>query len=143
MQTPLEAFVVWFDAVPRPVREMLAHIFQISTTEDTSLMAASRAQSLENFRLWIIRQDFPMRIAARMFHVRSIFDMVIFHHHEIDPEQGVAILDRAGNDKIIDIAPRHWEKVFNTWKDLRGEELSGTYIHSWTSWMIKLQMETV
>ena len=141
MKTPLEAFILWFDAVPRTVRETLAHVFQVSTTEDTSLMTASRDDSLARFRCWAVRRDFPMRIAARMFHIRAVFDMVIMHHHEIDPEQGFGIVPGTDN-KVVHISSGQWHRVLASWKRLRGEELSETYIHSWTSWMISMQLET-
>jgi len=141
MKTPLEAFIEWFDTVPLPVRETLAHIFQVATTEDTSLMAVSRERSLERFRHWAIRRDFPMRIAARMFHIRAVFDMVIIHHRELAPEQGIGAA-LGLSSKIVNISSRHWNTVPGSWKKLRGEELSETYIHSWTAWMINLQLET-
>lgn len=138
MQTPLEAFVCWFDRVPQTIRKRLAHIFQVCTTEDTARMAAGSGKSLDDFRAWMIRTDFPLRIAARMFYVRSVFDMVIFHHHEISsgPE-----LFSSLPDKVRDISDSHWEKTVSGWQELRQNQLSDTYIHSWTSWMIRIQME--
>lgn len=141
METPLEAFVTWFDDTPIAIRECLAHIFQVCTTDDTTLMTAGREQSLESFRIWVACMDFPLRIAARMFYVRSIFDMVIFHHREIVSDKGFFHLS-AEKDNIIQISTHQWERVFESWKRLRKDKMSDIYIHSWASWLIKLQMET-
>ncbi len=140
METPIEAFVIWFDKIPISPRESLAHIFQVCTTDDTALMAAKKDQSLESFRNWVIGRDFPLRIAARMFYVRSIFDMVIFHHEEIVSGEGFFHLS-AQKENIIQISNRQWEGVLASWKNLRQAQMSDIYIHSWASWMIKLQME--
>lgn len=141
MKTPWEAFINWFDGVPVSLRRYLAHIFRICTTDDTSQMAARPEDSLEGFRNWAVTLDFPIRIAARMFYIRSIFDMVIFHHQEIltgtDCFSGLS-----GKGNIIPISLRQWEDILESWKELRDREMTDTYIHSWTSWMINLQMET-
>ncbi len=140
MVTPLEAFIKWFDNVPVPLRKYLAHIFRVSTTDDTSHMAARSDQSLEWFRNWAVTMDFPLRIAARMFYIRSVFDMVIFHYTEILSGDDI-FSSASGKDNIIQISSKQWEDIFESWKDLRSKEMSDTYVHAWASWMIKFQME--
>ena len=139
--TPWEAFINWFDGVPLSLRKYLAHIFRICTTDDTSRMADRPEAALEGFRHWAVTQDFPLRIAARMFYIRSIFDMVIFHYQEILKGNG-AFPPALEKDNIIPISVRQWEDILESWKDLRNREMTDTYIHSWTSWMIQLQLET-
>jgi len=141
MKTPLEGFILWFDGLPTSLRQYLAHIFQVCTTEDTAVMVAGKDQSLESFRRWVTGTDFPLRIAARMFYVRAIFDMVILHHGEIVSGKGIPHFT-TGETNIIDISTRQWEGVLASWKSLRQDQMSDIYIHSWASWMIKLQMET-
>jgi len=140
MQTPLEAFMIWFDKIPLSLREYLAHLFQICTTDDTSVMAAKKDDSLENFRNHVIRMDFPLRVAARMFYIRSIFDMVIIHYKEIVAGENYSLLPLESKN-IVQLSSKQWKEVFASWKDLRYQEMSDTFIHSWASWMIKLQME--
>lgn len=140
MKTPLEAFIKWFDDVPVSLRMYLAHIFRICTTDDTVQMIAKPEASLEGFRDWAVKVDFPLRLAARMFYIRSIFDMVIFHYKEILAGEDFFHLPSEPNN-IVQISSRQWENIFNSWKNLRYREMSDTYIHSWASWMIKLQME--
>jgi hypothetical protein len=133
--------VSWFDNIPVSLRKYLAHIFRICTTEDTSQMTALPDHSLESFRNWVVKLDFPLRIAARMFYIRSIFDMVIFHYQEIIADETFypAFPEKT---KIIQISSKQWEEILETWKVLRLKEMSDIYIHSWASWMIKQQMET-
>ena len=99
-------------------------------------MVAPPHQSLENFRAWTVQIDFPLRIAARMFYIRSIFDMVIFHYKEI-VEGKDAFPQPSENNKVIQISSKQWVEILESWKNLRRKEMSDTYIHSWTAWMIK------
>lgn len=136
----MDAFLIWFDSIPVPLRRYLAHIFRVCTTEDVSQMAALPDQSLDGFRNWVVKMDFPLRIAARIFYIRSIFDMVIFHYKELG--SGDDFFQVSGEKEgIIQLSPRQWEQIFESWKTLRSREMSDTYVHSWTSWMIKLQSE--
>ena len=140
MITPLDAFLQWFHVQPVPLRRLLAHIFRICPTDDTSQMVALPQQSLERFRHWAVKSDFPLRTAARLFYIRSIFDMVILHHKEICRDDDFfPISDETKN--IIQLSSRQWEDILESWIDLRSKEMSDTYVHSWTSWMIKLQSE--
>lgn len=140
MITPIDAFLQWFDALPVPLRRYLAHIFRICTTEDTSQMVALPQQSLDGFRLWAVKSDFPLRVAARLFYIRSIFDMVILHHKEIcSGDDFFPVSDETKN--IIQLSSRQWEDILESWTHLRSREMSDTYVHSWTSWMIKMQSE--
>jgi len=138
--TPWEAFIIWFDTVPLSLRKFLAHTFRICTTEDTAQMAIKPGESLERFRNWAGTTDFPLRIAARMFYIRSVFDMVICHHHELF-EQNNTFSGASFQDNILPISSRQWDEILKSWTGLRKRELTDTYIHSWASWMIKMQME--
>lgn len=138
--TPLDAFVVWFDAVPLVLRKHLAHIFQICTTEDARQMAVCPERSLASFRHWAAKTDFPLRIAARMFYIRSVFDMVICHHEEMADEKNM-FGSLPGQKNIVQISLKQWELTLGSWLKLRQGELSDRYIHSWTSWIIKQSKE--
>lgn len=138
---PSTAFIQWFDNIPIELRKDLAHVYRICTTEDASQMAVSPDQSLSGFRAWVVKPDFPLRSAAKMFYIRAVFDMVILHRDEIKADIGKAgLLSNTSN--VIQLSARQWEKIVNSWKTLRRDELSDAYIHSWTSWMIKLQKES-
>ena len=136
MITPWEAFLVWFDSVPLSLRKALAHVFRVCTTNNTSQMAVSSQESLDRFYHWVCGTDFPLRIAARMFYIRSVFDLVICHHDGIVKDTVAQDWD---NDKVVPISAKQWEEVLTSWAALRNRELSDAYIHSWASWMISLQ----
>ncbi|HKL00338.1 MAG TPA: hypothetical protein VJ943_08790 [Desulfotignum sp.] len=141
MVTPTAAFVQWFDNIPLELRKYLAHVFRVCTTEDTSQMAARSDQSLTGFRAWAVKKDFPLRMAAKMFYIRAVFDMVILHHKEITDDDGsFGLLSQETN--IVRLSAKQWETVINSWVTLRQATLSDAYVHSWTSWMIKQQKES-
>ena len=141
MITPTVAFIQWFDNIPLELRKYLAHVFRVCTTEDASQMAGLPDQSLTGFRVWAIKKDFPLRLAARMFYIRAVFDMVIMHHREITDDDGsFGLLSQKTN--IVRLSAKQWETVINSWIALRQAELSDAYVHSWTSWMIKQQKES-
>ncbi len=140
MKTPWSAFIQWFDGTPLILRKYLAHVFRVCTTEDTAQLAVSREESLEGFRTWAIKMDFPLRIAARLFYIRSIFDMVILHYKEIISENG-GIIGQGAQENVVSLSSRQWEEILKSWSVLRSLEMSDSYIHSWTSVMIKLQTE--
>jgi hypothetical protein len=138
---PGTAFVQWFGNIPVELRKNLAHIFRVCTTEDTAQMAALPEQSLAGFMAWAVKPDFPLRSAAKMFYIRAVFDMVILHHDEITTDGGAfGPLSRQNN--IVQLSSRQWKTVIDSWRNLRREELSDGYLHSWTSWMIQQQKES-
>ena len=141
MITPWEAFILWFDTIPLSLRKFLAHTFRLCTTEDTSQMAITAGESLARFRNWAGTRDFPLRIAARIFYIRSVFDMVICHHHEIFGQNNT-FPGESSQENIVPISSRQWEEVLKSWTTLRNRELTDTYIHSWASWMIQRQMNS-
>jgi hypothetical protein len=138
--TPFDAFIKWFDQIPIPLRRYIAHVFRVCTTDDTSQMLTLPDQSLDGFRNWAVKVDFPIRIAARMFYIRSIFDMVIFHYREIVADEDFFGLPSEKNN-IVNLSSKQWEELLESWKNLRAKEMSDTYIHSWASWMIKPKKE--
>jgi hypothetical protein len=137
MKSPLDAFVAWFDGIPLPVRHSLTHIFYVITTEDTSRMAQPRTYSLEQFRTWAVSIDFPLRIAARIFYIRSVFDLIIFHHHEIFQKKTL-FGPSAQKSNILNLSGPQWMATRDSWHSLRQKDLSDSRIHTWTSWMIRL-----
>lgn len=136
MVSPWQAFIVWFDRVPHVLQRQLAHLFRVCTTEDTSQMAVQPKDSLTYFRNWVSTTDFPLRITARMFYIRSVFDLVICHHDEILTQ---SISDKFNGEGVIPLSGKQMEEVLRSWGGLRNSELSDNYIHSWASWMIRLQ----
>ena len=139
MMTPTTAFVQWFDNIPLELRTYLAHIFRVCTTEDAFQMAAQPDESLTGFRAWVVKLDFPLRMAAKLFYIRAVFDMVLTHHGEIT-EGAFGSLSEKKN--IVRLSAKQWENVILSWRVLRQAQLSEAYVHAWTSWMIKQQKES-
>ncbi len=142
MITPQEAFIQWFDSLPRNLAVVLARLFYICTTEDTSQMVQDSRTYWTNFKYLLVKSDFPLRIAARMFYIRSIFDMVIFHHEQLTMGNKMLPPAQDGKSKLVLLSGKQWERVLESWTKLRGQEMSENYIHSWAEWMIKRQKES-
>ncbi len=141
MITPREAFIQWFDSLPRNLAVVLARLFYICTTEDTSQMVQDSRTYWTNFKYLLVKSDFPLRIAARMFYIRSIFDMVIFHHEQLIMGNKMLPPGQGGESELALLSGKQWERVLESWTQLRGQEMSETYIHSWAAWMIGKQKE--
>ena len=130
MISPFQAFLQWFEHLPVVVKKGLAHLFVVCTTEDANLMTDNNEDGLVRFGLWVRKGDFPLRVTAKVFYVRSVFDLVILHHKEILKEKCV------GMSGVIPLSDHQWEKVADTWIKLRNKELSDAYVHSWASHVI-------
>ncbi len=139
MITPQEAFIRWFNSVPRNLAVILARFFYICTTDDTNQMVQDSRTYWINFKYLLVKPDFPLRIAARMFYIRSIFDMVIFHHEQLVRDNRLLPHGQAGESELVILSEKQWERVLESWTKLRGQEMSENYIHSWAAWMIEKQ----
>ncbi len=142
MITPQAAFVQWFDSLPRNIAESLARLFYICTTDDTSQMAQDAGMYWANFKYLLVKSDFPLRIAARMFYIRSIFDMVIFHHEQLIAGNRMLSHGSGDGSELALLSEKQWDRVLDSWTKLRGQEMSENYIHSWAAWMIQRQKES-
>ncbi len=141
MITPQAAFIQWFNSQPRNVAEILARLFYICTTENTNQMAQDTGTYWSNFKYLLVKSDFPLRIAARMFYIRAIFDMVIFHHEQLIVGNRMLSHGSGEGTELALLSGKQWERVLDSWTELRGQEMSENYIHSWAAWMIKQQRE--
>jgi hypothetical protein len=140
MITPLKAFIDWFDALSLDIKANLAHIFRVCTVDDLTLMVESSENSLISFRVYLLKEDFALRKIARLYLVRSVFDMIIIHSDLILKSSGVlGPGEKLGN--IIDFSSAKWRKTCNSWKNLRSQHLSDTYMNFWAGSVIGKQME--
>lgn len=133
---PMAAFLNWFDTLPRDFRQRLAHMFMVCTAPDARDMMAPPGTSLARFLNGFKRRDFPLRIVARMFTVRSLFDLLLIHRRELtaDPEKW---LPDSHTDNMTPLAPYRWEKIYKSWGALRSRELSDAYVHAWAAAVLK------
>jgi len=129
---PMTAFINWFASVPPHHRERLAHIFCVTTTRDTGDMLAAPSTSLARFTAYFTRPDFPLRVVARVFTVRTLFDLLLIHRKELvtHPEEW---MPGHGTHGMIPLDPHQWDRVYTSWGRLRSRELSDRVLHTWAA----------
>lgn len=142
MITPLAAFINWFDALSLDIKKNLAHIFRVCTLDDVTLMVVSPENSLASFRVWILKEDFVLRRIARLYTVRSVFDMIIVHSDLILKGSGI-LGAKSSFENLIDFSSAKWSQACDSWKTLRSMYLSDTYMNLWAGSVISKQMEEI
>lgn len=131
LKTPVEGFMIWFETVPLTLQGYFAHIFRVCTTDDTSQMVSHPNESLDWFKNWATKKDFSLRISARTFYIQSVFDMILIFHYK-----GI-VLGEDFNDLIFNkkavscITVREWARLFESWKELRNNEMSDYMLYNW------------
>ena len=132
----MSAFITWFDSLPPAQRRALAHIYRVCTTETAEDMVLDPEHSLQRFKNGFVKPDFPLRVAARMVKLCSVFDLILLNRKEL-----VSISEKmfSGVEKgtVVPLSSRQWDTVHETWKMLRSRELSEQYLHVWAAEMIK------
>jgi len=140
MITPLKAFMNWFDALSSDIKKNLAHIFRVCTVDDVTLMVVSPESSLAGFRVFLLKEDFVLRRIARLYIVRSVFDMIINHSDLILKASGITG-SMSSFENLIDFSSAKWSQTCSSWKTLRSMYLSDTYMNLWAGSVISKQME--
>lgn len=137
---PMAAFVNWFETLPVPHKKFLAHLYRVCTTDNTIDMAVDPDTSLERFKNAFVREDFPLRIAARVFSVRAVFDLIMMN---TDTLAALAedLFPGRDRDNVELLSSRQWESAFESWKDLRFGPMSDMQIHAWAKQVMKHQMK--
>ncbi len=124
LKNPITAFIQWFNSLANTHKEYIAHIYFVLTTQDTTDLALDEENAFIRFQMFVTRQDFPLRVVARMVVIRSVMDFVFINRDQLAP-------DAVHGPDLIDIAEKQWETASNSWKNLRAKELSDPYIRLW------------
>lgn len=139
MTSPILTLLLWLDEQPVEISKFLAHFFRVCSTENTSVIAEEPHESLDKFRIWMIKSDFPMRRLAKLMHAVTIFDLAINHREKI--------LHRTEfkaffvGDNVLDFTSAQWERTFQGWMKLRDSSLSDSYINIWADLVIDNKVE--
>jgi hypothetical protein len=124
LKNPIQAFVEWFQSLAVGHRQYLAHMFFVLTTQNTTDLAMAKETSPDRFLSYVVKKDFPVRVVARMVVIRGIFDFILLNKDEL-------LQETPGAPSIVNISEKHWEKGFESWRMLRGKELSDIYTQMW------------
>ena len=124
MKNPIQAFVEWYQSLALGHRQYLAHMFLVLTTQNTTDLAMPKETSPDRFLAYVVKKDFPVRVVARMVVIRGIFDFIFLNRDQL-------VQETPGAPFVVDISQKHWEKGFDSWRMLRGKELSDIYTQLW------------
>ncbi|MBN1932756.1 MAG: hypothetical protein JW786_14220 [Desulfobacterales bacterium] len=124
MKNPIQAFLEWYRSLALGQRQYLAHMYIVLTTRNTADFVLAREASPERFERHVVKQDFPVRMVAKMMAVRAIIDFIFINRE---------LLHRKipGAPFVADIAEKQWRKGLESWKILRSMELSDFYTNLW------------
>lgn len=132
----MASFLKWFESLPLVLKKSLAHIYRVCTTDNTMDMVMAPEISFERFKNYFVKPDFSLRVAARVFTVRAVFDLIFLNRQTL-----VAIADEyftvRDHEKMISLSAHHWDRAYDTWKVLRSTELSDRFLHEWANQIVK------
>ena len=133
---PMAAFLNWFESLSLVLKKSLAHIYRVSTTDNTMDMVMEPEISFERFKNSFVKPDFPLRVAARVFTVRAVFDLILLNRETL-----VSIADEYfslwDQEKMIPLSSHQWDRAYDSWKVLRSRELSDRFLHEWANQLVK------
>jgi hypothetical protein len=136
MISPDTAFIRWFDNLPDDIKQNLAHVFKVSTAEDISQMTQSGESSLKLFRFWFLKDDFFIRKTAKLFMVRSLFDMMIMNK-ELFMDDSIFLQHKDNTKNLLKISDAYWKKTSDSWQRLRCTNLSDTHMNLWVKTVLR------
>jgi hypothetical protein len=139
MKTPIAAFMEWLDSLPESHAGYLAHLYRISTTEDTADLAMTPEESLVRFRHYVVRQDFPLRVVARMVMIRGMMDLIFMTRETLVSQNTGVPFDTGSPDNVVLLSEKQWGNVLDSWKRLRSKEMSDSYLFSWARYVFSKQ----
>lgn len=139
MTSPILTLLLWLDDQPVEISRFLAHFFRVCSTENTSVIAEEPYESLDKFKIWMIKHDFPMRRLAKLMHAVTIFDLAINHREKILHRTEFKALFKDGN--VLDFTSAQWDRTFEAWQKLRSGSLSDSYINIWADLVIDNKVE--
>jgi len=116
-----ELFWEWFSQIPIVCQEKLARIAWLLITEDMSDMALSSKEILNKFRAYIFSIDIPIRKAAKMLMIISLFNSIIANLEDFLEVSEYFFENPESEKKLISIENKMWEKIKNSWPKIRNE----------------------
>lgn len=116
-----EPFWEWFSQIPIVCQEKLARIAWLLITEDMSDMALSSKEILNKFRAYIFSIDIPIRKAAKMLMIISLFNSIIANLEDFLEVSEYFFENPESEKKLISIENKMWEKIKNSWPKIRNE----------------------
>ena len=125
---PEQAFANWFENLPPGQRQTLAYLHLLMTSATGNDFALTPEEALTRFQTLLRTPDFPLRRAARLLMIRSVFSFLL---SDVD----FMLRQLAGSPRIerdlLPISPFQWLRSAALWRRLCCGELSDASLHDW------------
>jgi hypothetical protein len=99
-------------------------------------MTMTSEESLVRFHHYVVRQDFPLRIAVRMVMIRSVMDFILITRDTLVAQNAGVPVETGIRNNVVLLSEKQWENVLDSWKRLRSKEMSDSYLFSWAKYVI-------
>ncbi len=114
-----EPFLEWFNRLPLICQKKLSRIIWLLITDDMSDIACSSEELLYKFKSYVSSADIPLRKAARMIMILSLFDAVMENLFEILNTDLEMFKDPDLEGKLVSIEEKMWERIRESWYNFR------------------------
>lgn len=126
---PGETLFSWFSKIPPGHATYIAHVYLMCTEKDMGPFFLEPEEVLGKFRSQITKDDFPVRIAARMVGAIATIDLILLCN---GPNDGPPIGELATRyTNVVDMAGALWQKTIASWVTFCHESFSQQHIANW------------
>lgn len=131
---PIKSYLDWFNDLPVQQAKYIAYMFWLCTTENTADMAMSHDQALVKFKNYLLQEDFPLRVMARMVVVREVTNLIIKNRDLFTAKENFPNFHLPQEkDKVLFLSNKQWEKTLSSWQELYYSHLSEQVFTVWIS----------
>jgi len=124
-----EPFFKWFEEMPLICQQKLARIAWLLITEDMSDMGLSSEEILQKFKAYVVSLDIPIRKAAKMVMLISLFDSIMTNLSEFLKLSEAPFNDPKLEKKLVYIEKKMWQKLKDNWIKLRNKYYSDDLLY--------------
>ncbi len=124
-----EPFYKWFEQMPLVCQQKLARIAWLLITEDMSDMGLSSEEILQKFKAYVVSLDIPIRKAAKMIMLVSLFDSIMENLSEFLKLDEGPFNDPQLEKKLVYIEKKMWQKLKDSWIRLRNRYYSDDLLY--------------
>jgi len=124
-----EPFFKWFEEMPLICQQKLARIAWLLITEDMSDMGLSSEEILQKFKAYVVSLDIPIRKAAKMVMLISLFDSIMTNLSEFLKLGEAPFNDPKLEKKLVYIEKKMWQKLKDNWIKLRNKYYSDDLLY--------------
>ena len=115
--------------MPLVCQQKLARIAWLLITEDMSDMGLSSEEILQKFKAYVVSLDIPIRKAAKMVMLISLFDSIMANLSEFLKLDEGAFNDPQLEKKLVYIEKKMWQKLKDSWIKLRNRYYSDDLLY--------------